>query len=115
LHKQLPLLYTNNKEVIEMSSTLILLAALFQLSDGMQNVAVGLLRGLQDVRFPATLAFVSYWLVMIPACYVFGFKTSLGVRGIWIGFVIGLSTACILLLFRYKYVLKRLSFSLSAD
>lgn len=110
LHKQLPLLYTTQKEVIAMSSMLILLAVFFQLSDGMQNVAVGLLRGLQDVRIPATLAFISYWLVMIPACYVLAFKTSLGVRGIWIGFVIGLSTASILLLFRYRYVLKRLNF-----
>ncbi|MFN8294361.1 MAG: MATE family efflux transporter [Chitinophagales bacterium] len=109
-YRQLPFLYTNNAEVVAMASTLILLAVFFQLSDGAQNVAVGLLRGLQDVKVPAILAFTAYWLVMIPACYLLAFKTSLGIKGIWIGFTIGLSTASVILLLRYRYVLHKLKF-----
>ncbi len=99
----LPLLYTNNIEVVTMASSLILLAVFFQLSDGLQNVAVGILRGIQDVRIPATIAFVSYWLIMIPTCYLLAFNFGLGVKGIWFGFIIGLSIAAILLTLRFRY------------
>lgn len=104
LHHVLPLLYTQNVEVIALASSLILLAVGFQVSDGLQNVAVGVLRGIQDVRIPAILAFTSYWIVMIPSCYVLAFNFNLGVSGIWIGFIIGLSTAAVLLLLRFKYL-----------
>jgi MATE family multidrug resistance protein len=103
LHKVLPSLYTDNPEVIAMASSLILLAVFFQVSDGLQNVAVGVLRGIQDVRVPAIIAFVSYWMIMIPACYLLAFKVGLGVRGIWFGFIIGLSVAAILLTLRFRF------------
>ena len=103
LHTVLPSLYTDNPEVIAMASSLILLAVFFQVSDGLQNVAVGVLRGIQDVRIPAIIAFVSYWLIMIPACYLLAFNIGLGVRGIWFGFIIGLSVAAILLTLRFRF------------
>jgi MATE family multidrug resistance protein len=81
-HKSLPLLYTSNAEVISLASTMLVLAAFFQISDGLQAVAAGALRGMQDVRYPAVIAFVSYWLVMIPACYILAFPMQLGLRGL---------------------------------
>ncbi len=102
-HNLLPKLYTDNPEVIAMASSLILLAVFFQISDGLQNVAVGVLRGIQDVRIPAIIAFVSYWIIMNPACYLLAFKTALGVKGIWYGFIIGLSVAAVLLTLRFRF------------
>ena len=103
LHKVLPSLYTTDPKVIAMASSLIMLAVFFQISDGLQNVAVGVLRGIQDVRVPAIIALVSYWVIMIPACYLLAFKMGFGVRGIWLGFIIGLSIAAILLTLRFRF------------
>ena len=89
---------------------MLLFAAVFQISDGLQAVASGALRGMQDVKYPAVIAFVSYWLVMIPSCYFLTFYFGLGLKGIWIGFIIGLSIAAVLQLLRFKYVLKKLEF-----
>ena len=106
----LPMLYTENAEVISIASSMLLFAAVFQISDGMQAVAAGALRGMQDVKYPAVIAFVSYWLVMIPACYFLTFHFGLGLKGIWIGFILGLTVAAVLQLVRFKYVLNRLEF-----
>ena len=109
-HNLLPKLYTDNAEVISIASYMLLFAAVFQISDGLQAVAAGALRGMQDVKYPAVIAFVSYWLVMIPACYFLTFYFGLGLKGIWIGFIIGLSIAAVLQLLRFKYVLRKLEF-----
>jgi MATE family multidrug resistance protein len=101
-HNLLPLLYTDNVEVITIASTMLVLAAVFQISDGLQAVAAGALRGMQDVKFPAVIAFISYWLVMIPSCYILAFPMHMGLKGIWIGFIIGLSLAAILQLIRFR-------------
>jgi MATE family multidrug resistance protein len=103
LHGWLPGMYTTDGVVIPLASSLVLLAAFFQFSDGLQNVGIGLLRGIQDVRVPAIMALVSYWVVMIPACYLLAFRFGYGVSGIWIGFIIGLSTAAILLVGRFLW------------
>ncbi len=103
-NKLLPKLYTNEATLIAMASSLILLAVLFQLSDGLQNAAVGVLRGIQDVKIPALLAFTSYWLIMIPSCYFLAFHFGLGVKGIWVGFIIGLSSAAAMLIARFFYL-----------
>lgn len=109
-HNFLPLLYTDHAEVVSIASYMLLFAAVFQISDGLQAVAAGALRGMQDVKYPAVIAFVSYWLVMIPGCYFLTFHFGLGLKGIWIGFILGLSVAAILQLLRFKYVLKKLQF-----
>jgi MATE family multidrug resistance protein len=106
-HNLLPLLYTDNVEVISIASTMLVLAAFFQISDGLQAVAAGGLRGMQDVKFPAAIAFISYWLVMIPACYILAFPMHLGLAGIWIGFIIGLTLAAVLQLIRFRMMLRR--------
>lgn len=108
---QLPLLYTTHTEVIEIASYMLLFAAVFQVSDGLQAVAAGALRGMQDVTYPAIFAFVSYWIIMIPACYMFAFTFNMGLKGIWVGFILGLSVAAVLQLLRFWYVLRKLTFS----
>jgi MATE family multidrug resistance protein len=100
-HAVLPKLYTDNMQVVSIASSMLIFAAIFQLSDGLQAVACGALRGMQDVTAPAIIAFVCYWVVMIPACYLLAFTYGMGLPGIWIGFIIGLSLAAIAQLVRF--------------
>lgn len=110
-HSQLPTIYTKDAAVISTASSLLLLAALFQMGDGLQVVGSGILRGMQDVKVPSVLAFTSYWLVMVPCGYLLAFHFSLGIYGIWIGFVVGLSTAALLLYLRFRAKLKTIEFT----
>ncbi len=80
---------------------LLAMAALFQLVDGAQVVALGLLRGVQDTRVPMILAGLSYWAIGIPASYVLGFRYGLDGIGVWLGLVIGLGFAGLLLMGRF--------------
>ncbi|GIV34975.1 MAG: MATE family efflux transporter [Chitinophagales bacterium] len=107
---RLPLLYTRDTEVIMLASNMILLAAFFQVSDGLQAAAVGALRGIQDVKIPMCIALVSYWGIMIPACYLLAFRWEMGLTGIWVGFIFGLSAAALLLLTRFWYMVSRVRF-----
>jgi MATE family multidrug resistance protein len=107
---QLPHIYTDNAAVISVASGMLIFAAFFQLSDGLQAVAAGVLRGMQDVKFPAVIAFISYWIIMIPACYLLAFPFGMGLQGIWIGFIVGLSVAAVLQLWRFKAKLEKLKF-----
>ena len=110
-NKQLPKIYTSDPVVISTASSLILLAALFQLGDGLQVVGVGVLRGMQDAKVPSILAFASYWLIMVPCGYLLAFHFGMGVSGIWIGFVIGLSTAALLMYLRFRSKLETIEFT----
>jgi MATE family multidrug resistance protein len=110
-HHVLPRIYVSDPEVIATASSLLILAALFQLSDGFQVVGVGILRGLQDVRVPSFLAFASYWIVMVPVSYFLAFDLNMKVNGIWIGFVIGLSVAAVLMYIRFRVKLRHLEFA----
>jgi MATE family multidrug resistance protein len=87
----LPMLYVENAEVIALASSLLIIAGLFQLSDGTQVVCIAALRGLQDVKVPSLLIFVSYWVVGLPLGYWLGFTLGLGAQGIWLGLLLGLS------------------------
>lgn len=80
---------------------LLTVAALFQLADGMQVMALGLLRGLQDTRVPMWLATVSYWLIGIPCSYVLAFPMGYGGVGLWLGLVVGLVAAAASLMWRF--------------
>lgn len=110
-HNVLPTVYTHDSTVIATASQLLLLAALFQMSDGLQVVGSGILRGMQDVKVPSLLAFTSYWLVMVPCSYLLAFHFKMGVNGIWLGFVAGLSVAAILLYLRFRAKLKTIEFT----
>ncbi|OUX70761.1 MAG: MATE family efflux transporter [Rhodospirillaceae bacterium TMED140] len=87
--------------IITIGVGLLAMAALFQLADGTQAMAVALLRGVHDTRVPMIQAAVSYWLVGLPTSYVLGFWTPLGAIGVWLGLVAGLSCAAVLLLRRF--------------
>ena len=77
------------------------MAALFQLVDGVQAIALGVLRGVQDTAVPMVMAALSYWVVGIPASYVFGFVFGLEGIGVWLGLVLGLACAAVLLMARF--------------
>lgn len=87
--------------IVAIGVRLLAVAALFQLADAGQVMALGLLRGVQDTRVPMILASVSYWLVGIPASYALGFPLGLGAVGLWLGLVIGLVLAGVLLMTRF--------------
>ncbi|NEM97806.1 MATE family efflux transporter [Pontibacter burrus] len=98
----IPILYIDDVEVIKIASTLLLFAALFQISDGVQVVGLGALRGLEDVRIPGLISLVAYWVIGLPVGYLLAFKLGFGVSGVWMGLVIGLSIAALLLFLRFK-------------
>lgn len=106
----LPSLYINNEEVKRMASTLLIIAAAFQISDGVQAVGLGVLRGLRDVRIPTLVTFISYWLIAIPSAYVFAFHIGWGVNGIWYALSLGLTVAGVLNLWRFNRLSNRLTF-----
>lgn len=88
-------------EIVRLGALLLVFAALFQVADGAQVMALGLLRGVQDTRTPMIYAGLSYWAVGIPASYLLGFPLGFGAAGIWIGLVVGLVIAGILLMWRF--------------
>jgi len=87
--------------ILALTGELLLWAGLFQLADGQQAVALGLLRGIQDTRAPMLIAAVAYWLVGLPAGYAAGFLLGFGPAGIWFGLLAGLATAAVLLMRRF--------------
>jgi len=104
----LPLFFTTDPAVIDIAANLLLIAALFQLFDGAQAVGLGILRGLGDVNVPTVLTFFAYWVIGIPTGYLLGIKMNLGIEGIWYGLTLGLLVSSLLLLWRYRQVLKKL-------
>jgi len=88
-------------EILAIGVGLLAMAALFQLVDGTQIIALGVLRGLQDTKVPLIMAFISYWIIGIPCSYVLGFLLGWGAIGIWAGLVIGLGVAAVLLNWRF--------------
>ncbi|HLF51958.1 MATE family efflux transporter [Flavobacterium sp.] len=117
LHKVLPHFFLNmndtaqaleNKEVILIASKLLLVAAVFQISDGIQVVVLGALRGLQDVKIPMYITFVAYWVVGFPISFYLGKYTKLESVGVWIGLLAGLTVAALFLYIRFHKLTNRL-------
>lgn len=104
----LPLGFTDNLEVIGIASSLLIIAGLFQLSDGIQAVVLGGLRGLQDVKIPSILSFVAYWIIGFPVCYYLGTILEMGPLGIWIGLLVALTCSAIMLLIRFNILTNKL-------
>ncbi len=116
-HNYLPHLFLNmtdatqgidNEEIIIIASKLLLVAAIFQISDGIQVVVLGALRGLQDVKIPMYITFVAYWVIGFPISYYLGKHTDLKATGIWIGLLAGLSAAALFLYIRFARLTKKL-------
>ncbi|MDE5622020.1 MAG: MATE family efflux transporter [Alistipes sp.] len=108
LRHWIPSLFTSNAEVIALTSDLLFFVALFQLSDGLQNVSVGILRGIQDVKVIMPIALISYWLLNLPVGYLFGFELGMGPAGLFLGFSFGLSTAAVLMILRIRRSVRKL-------
>ncbi len=116
-HQFLPHLFLNmensallidNEEVIAIAAKLLLVAAVFQISDGIQVVVLGALRGLQDVKVPMYITFAAYWVVGFPVSYYLGKHTDLKATGIWIGLLAGLTVAAVFLYIRFNYLTKKM-------
>ncbi|MFN3754185.1 MATE family efflux transporter [Flavobacterium sp.] len=117
LHNVLPYIFVNmnetktlleNQEVIAISAQLLIVAAFFQISDGIQVVVLGALRGLQDVKIPMYITFVAYWIIGFPVSIYLGLYTNLKAVGVWIGLLAGLTAAAIFLYIRFNFLTKKL-------
>jgi len=102
LRHYIPLLFTTNAEIVDLTSRLLVWVALFQLSDGLQNISVGTLRGIQDVKIIIPVAFLSYIALNLPVGYLLGFTLGMGPEGLILGFTFGLSMAALLLMARIR-------------
>ncbi len=116
-HDLLPTLYVDldnptdaldTAEVVKIAATLLLAAAVFQITDSLQVIVLGALRGLQDVYIPTVITFIAYWLMGFPISYYLGKSDAYSSLGIWLGLLAGLTSAAILLYIRFQYLTKRL-------
>ena len=116
-HQVLPYIFVNTQdlativetqEVISISAQLLIVAAFFQISDGIQVVVLGALRGLQDVKIPMYMTFVAYWVIGFPVSIYLGLFTDMKAVGVWIGLLAGLTAAALFLYLRFDYLTKKL-------
>ncbi len=98
----------DNTQVIALAAELLLVAAVFQISDGVQVVVLGALRGMQDVKIPTLLTFIAYWVIGFPLSYYLGLHTDFESTGIWIGLLVGLTASGIMLYIRFNYLTKKM-------
>ncbi len=103
----LPLIFNSNANVVALSSLLLLYAGIFQISDSVQAVCAGLLRGIKDVKIPTMFIAIAYWVVGIPVGCILAFKYDMGAVGIWTGFIVGLTLSAIFLSLRLKKMIDR--------
>jgi MATE family multidrug resistance protein len=99
-------LYTNVADVVALAVVLLPIAGVFQIFDGLQAVAIGVLRGLGDTRVPLIVNIVGFWVIGIPVSLLLGFGLGLGARGLWWGLVAGLFMVAAILLVRVAHRLR---------
>ncbi len=98
----IPLLFISDQSVIDVAATLLLIGGMFQLFDGVQVTALGVLRGMEDFFYPAFVSGVAYILISLPVGYVLSVVMEVGPAGIWIGYLMGLAVAGLLLVFSIR-------------
>jgi MATE family multidrug resistance protein len=107
----LPLLFLGfdspDPQTVTLAASLLVLGATFFIADGVQTIAAGSLRGLNDTRVPLAFAAVSFWLVGFTGCWLFGFTFGLGAYGIWIGLSLGILVYALLLIWRFQRLTAR--------
>ena len=86
----------------------LFISAFFQIFDGAQVVALGSLRGLQDVRIPTWITFLAYGLIGVPIMLYLSVEVNMGARGVWIGLCLGLVVSSLLLYLRLRYLSNKL-------
>lgn len=94
-------LMSDDPAVIELATALFVMVALLQIADGVQGVVLGALRGMSDNTWPSVLTLIAYWPLALPASYLFGFVLDLGAVGVWLGYMVGLALAAIVLPLRF--------------
>jgi MATE family multidrug resistance protein len=99
--EHLPFIFTKDPAVVQIAVPLIIVAALFQVSDGAQAAGLGVLRGITDVRLPMIITFIAYWVVALPIGYILGFVLGMEVVGVWVGLLAGLTAAAVMLNIRF--------------
>jgi len=99
---------TDNFEVLGIASKLLIIAAIFQISDAVQVVVLGVLRGMQDVKVPTIITFIAYWLIGFPISYYLSMHTEYKSSGIWIGLLFGLTTSAMMLFIRFNFLSKKM-------
>jgi MATE family multidrug resistance protein len=115
LNKWLPTYFSTDFKIIELSSSLLIIAGLFQLFDGLQVTQLGILRGLEDVNIPTIITLIGYWVICLPLAYLLGIYFDLQAIGVWYAILIGLAFVAFFLLFRIKKVLAKLEKTKSPD
>ncbi len=101
-------LFVDNFQVVTIAAKLLIIAAVFQISDTLQVVALGALRGMQDVKIPTLITFIAYWLIGFPISYYLSMVADYGSSGIWIGLLAGLTASGLMLFIRFNYLSKKL-------
>src|SRR5690554_1576326 len=101
-------LFADNHEVVLLAAQLLIIAAIFQFADSLQVVALGTLRGMQDVKLPTIFTFIAYWLIGFPISFYLSMYTYLESMGIWIGLLAGLTASAAMLFIRFNYLSKKL-------
>jgi MATE family multidrug resistance protein len=104
----LPAFYIDNPQVISFAASILIVAAIFQVFDGVQAVGIGILRGLTDVKGPTLITFIAYWVLALPIGYILGFTFDYGIVGVWIGLLLGLAASATLLTLRFNSKSKHL-------
>lgn len=103
----LPSLFVEDPKVLALAANLMVIAAFFQLFDGIQAVGVGILRGIQDVKMPMAITFIAYWLIAGPLGYGLTFSLGYGIYGMWYAFVVSLGFAAVMLTLRFFWLTKK--------
>jgi MATE family multidrug resistance protein len=109
LRTVLPTFYVTEVEVIQLASSLLIIAGLFQLSDGVQVVCASALRGFQDVKIPSIFIFISYWVIGLPMGYCLSVPWGVGPMGIWLGLLIGLTFVAVAMYLRLQWKIQVLT------
>lgn len=108
LREHIALLYNNNPEVVTLAAQLMLLAALYQISDSIQVIGSGILRGYKDTRSIFFITFIAYWVLGLPSGYVLALTDlvvdRMGPAGFWLGFIIGLTSAAVMMMLRMRFL-----------
>lgn len=102
---QLAGFYSGDPEVLALAGKMLIVVVIFQLSDGIQAVGLGALRGFTDVKIPTYITFAAYWLFTLPLAFFLSQYTSLGAMGIWYALAAGLTVSAILLVYRFRRLL----------
>lgn len=104
----LPTLFIADADVIATASGLLIIAAFFQIFDGVQVVSLGILRGLQDVKVPTLATFIAYWIIGLPVGYLLAFEFGYGIKGVWYGLSLGLGVTAITMFYRFDQLTRKL-------